>query len=219
MKTIDRSFRIKASSLAAMVTAGVFALAGLGCGEGGTGTAPAASETASTAAATPAAPAPAPQFTAMDGSTAKATAAPTKQIAPDLRTDSTQQVQEKPASATSELTASRPTDRTAAATPASQAADARKPGPAFRFEPAVLDMGEMMPDVPKTMAIRLVNITEEPVKVNRAVPSCGCTTLGAPKDPIAPGEFADIEITLKPGVATGVKLSKKVTFDIDGYAP
>ena len=220
MMSTDPSVRTKSSMAVSMLAAGVFTLFGLGCGEGGE---PAASTTTETTAAAPApaesAPA-SPQLATSNGTTAAPAVAPAKTITPDLRTDSSQPAPEKSIGpASGELAASRPTDRAAATTPTSQAADARKPGPAFRFEPAVLDMGEMMPDVSKTMAVRLVNVTGEPVKVNRAVPSCGCTTLGAPKDPIAPGEFADIEITLKPGVATGVKLSKKVTFDIDGYAP
>ena len=220
MMSTDPSVRTKSSMAVSMLAAGVFTLFGLGCGEGGE---PAASTTTETTAAAPApaesAPA-SPQLATSNGTTAAPAVAPAKTITPDLRTDSSQPAPEKAIGpASGELAASRPTDRAAATTPTSQAADARKPGPAFRFEPAFLDMGEMMPDVSKTMAVRLVNVTGEPVKVNRAVPSCGCTTLGAPKDPIATGEFADIEITLKPGVATGVKLSKKVTFDIDGYAP
>jgi len=77
----------------------------------------------------------------------------------------------------------------------------------------------MMSNTPKTMSVRLVNVTDAPVTVNRAIPSCGCTTLAPPTDPIPPGGFFDQEITLKPGIATGVKLSKKVTFDIEGFAP
>lgn len=192
-----------------------------GCGESGKpAAAPAPAESsapATSAEPAPPAPAAAPQLTSASG--ASATAA--KPTTPDLRTDSSQPLASKdaPAEIASELSASRPADRAAAAQSGGESAAERKAGPAFRFEPAVLDMGEMLPDVAKTMSVRLVNIVGESVKVNRTVPSCGCTTLGAPKDPIAPGEFTDIEITLKPGAATGVKLSKKVTFDIEGYAP
>lgn len=88
-----------------------------------------------------------------------------------------------------------------------------------RFEPSELDFGEMTADVPKTMAVKLVNISDQPVTVTRVVPSCGCTTAPAPKDPIPVGGSVEIPITLKPGAKQGVSLSKRVTFQIDGEPP
>jgi len=173
-----------------------------GCGENGSGTAPTTAASETSASESAAAPAPA------------------KEAAPSLMTTADAAANAKTIGPASDLLAAQRPERDATKTSSNttQTAD-RKAGPAFRFEPEILDMGEMMSDTPKTMAVRLVNITDAPVKVNRAIPSCGCTTLGTPKDPIGPGEFTDIEITLKPGIAAGVKLSKKVTFDIDGYAP
>lgn len=113
----------------------------------------------------------------------------------------------------------RPTD---ARTPASRNADAsaaRKAGPAIRFEPETLDLGEMVVEVPSRGTVRLVNTTDAPVKIERSVPSCGCTALGTPEAPIAPGEFAEIEITLSPGSRPGIRLSKNITFVIEGYEP
>ncbi|MBC23233.1 MAG: hypothetical protein CMJ32_04875 [Phycisphaerae bacterium] len=102
---------------------------------------------------------------------------------------------------------------------AKPAASPLKTGTAIKFEPEILSLGEMLAGVPKTGTVTLVNITDEPVLITQAKPGCGCTTLGWPKDPIPPGESADIDITLKPGVKLGVSLNKKVTFMIDGYAP
>lgn len=87
------------------------------------------------------------------------------------------------------------------------------------FEPAVLDLGEMQADVPKAGVIKLRNVSGKPVKVLKAIPGCGCTTVGAPQEPIQPGEAAEIEITLKPGPKPGVDMKKSVTFQLEGYSP
>ena len=87
------------------------------------------------------------------------------------------------------------------------------------FEPAVLDLGEMQADVPKSGIVKLRNVSSKPVKVLKAIPGCGCTTVGAPADPIQPGEAAPIEITMKPGPKPGVNMRKSVTFQLEGYSP
>jgi len=87
------------------------------------------------------------------------------------------------------------------------------------FEPSVLDLGEMQADVPKAGVIKLRNVSSKPVKVLKAIPGCGCTTVGAPQDPIQPGEAAEIEITMKPGPKPGVNMRKSVTFQLEGYSP
>jgi ankyrin repeat protein len=93
-------------------------------------------------------------------------------------------------------------------------------GPApIVFDPPLLNLGEMQADIPKTGVLKIRNVGDKPVTIARAIPGCGCTTANAPKDPIAPGGFAEMEITLKPGPKQGVTLSKRVTFQIDGYAP
>ena len=87
------------------------------------------------------------------------------------------------------------------------------------FEPSVLDLGEMQADVPKAGVVKLRNVSSAPVKVLKAIPGCGCTTVGAPQDPIQPGEAAEIEITMKPGPKPGVNMRKSVTFQLEGYSP
>lgn len=91
--------------------------------------------------------------------------------------------------------------------------------PAIAFEPPIADMGEMIADVPKTVTIKIKNITDKPIKISKAIPGCGCTTPNWPKDPIAPGATGDCEITLRPGAKQGIKLTKKVTFQIENHAP
>ncbi len=91
--------------------------------------------------------------------------------------------------------------------------------PVIKLDPEVLDLGEMVVDTTKSGKVKLINISDKPVTVTKAITSCGCTTAGTPKEPIAPGQSAEVEISLKPGPKPGVPLSKRVTFQIDGHAP
>jgi ankyrin repeat protein len=91
--------------------------------------------------------------------------------------------------------------------------------PVVRLEPEVLDLGEMVVDTAKSGKVKIVNISDKPITISKAITSCGCTTAGTPKDPIPPGGSAEVEISLKPGPKPGVPLSKRVTFQIDGHAP
>ncbi len=87
------------------------------------------------------------------------------------------------------------------------------------FDPPKLDLGIMQPGVPKTGTIKLTNNGTEPVQIKKAVASCGCTTPTWPKDPIGPGETAELEITLKPSLKQGQRLSKRVTLQMVSGAP
>ena len=51
--------------------------------------------------------------------------------------------------------------------------DARQ---AIRFEPEVLNLGEMSAEVAKTGTIKVVNVLDVPVTITKIVPGCGCTT-------------------------------------------
>lgn len=90
---------------------------------------------------------------------------------------------------------------------------------AIKFEPEILNLGEMSADVAKTGKIKVTNILDTPVKISKIVPGCGCTTTTAPPGEIAPGASAEIDITLKPGIKAGIQLTKMVTFQIEGHAP
>jgi len=91
--------------------------------------------------------------------------------------------------------------------------------PIIRFEPEEMNFGEMQVDVPQTGKVKIVNISDKPISIARAIPSCGCTTPIWPKEPIPAGESAEMEITLKPGGRAGVPLNKTITLQIDGHAP
>jgi ankyrin repeat protein len=96
---------------------------------------------------------------------------------------------------------------------------ARAENDVVRLDPPILDMGEMIADVSKTMAVKVRNISDGPVTIGRIVASCGCTTAPAPTDPIAPGAYAEIPVTLAPGGRQGVSHNRRVTIQIDGHAP
>ena len=91
--------------------------------------------------------------------------------------------------------------------------------PVIEFDPPIADRGEMIADIAKTVVVKIRNISDQPIRVTKAIPGCGCTTPTWPKDPIPPGGSGDCEITLRPGGKQGLKLSKKVTFQIENHAP
>lgn len=91
--------------------------------------------------------------------------------------------------------------------------------PAVKFDPEVLDFGEMTAGVAMTLKVKIVNIIDTPVTVTKAVASCGCTIPTWPKDPIPVGGSAEAEITLKPPEKQGLDLHKRVTFQLDGHSP
>jgi ankyrin repeat protein len=89
----------------------------------------------------------------------------------------------------------------------------------LRFEPEVVDFGEMIAGVASTLPVKIINASDKPVTIVRAIPSCGCTTPVWPKDPIAPGESAEMQVTMRPPETQGQNLNKKVTLQLDGGLP
>ena len=87
------------------------------------------------------------------------------------------------------------------------------------FEPETLDLGMMQPGVPKTGIVKLTNNGNAAVQIKKAVASCGCTTPNWPREPILAGETAEIEITLKPSLKQGQRLSKRVTLQMMAGPP
>lgn len=89
----------------------------------------------------------------------------------------------------------------------------------LQFDPEVLDFGEMLGGVSATLTYKITNISDQPITITKAIPSCGCTIPVWPKDPIPPGGFAEGQISLKPPEKQGIPLHKKVTFQLDGHSP
>lgn len=90
---------------------------------------------------------------------------------------------------------------------------------AVTVEPATLEMGDLVPEVPVTKQVRLTNNTASPIVISRAVADCSCTDPSWPEDPIEPGATVETNITMTPGLKQGVVLTKRVTFDVEGGEP
>lgn len=105
-------------------------------------------------------------------------------------------------------------DATARADARDQAADA--PAPKLAFDPPLLDLGALVPEVPTVGKVKLRNLTDKPIRIVKAVANCSCTKPNWPTETIAPGASAETDITMTPGVQQGVKLVKVVSFEIEG---
>ncbi|MFO0826755.1 MAG: DUF1573 domain-containing protein [Phycisphaerales bacterium] len=103
--------------------------------------------------------------------------------------------------------------------PAPTAPPATAAAPAIAFSPAALDLGEMIAGKPKSGTVTVKNITGAPLHIEKVVASCGCTTVtGAPTEAVPAGGSFTLEITVDPGMKTGVDLAKSVNFAIEGAA-
>lgn len=81
----------------------------------------------------------------------------------------------------------------------------------LRFEPPTLDLGEMIAGQPKTASLTVTNTGTAAVTVRSMKGGCGCTRLTEPpKDAISPGASFSVEVTVDPGMRTGIELRKPV---------
>ena len=103
------------------------------------------------------------------------------------------------------------------------AAVASEPGAVLRelvrVEPATLDFGDLVPDLITVRSVTLRNMSDQPVRIVRAVSDCGCTAPTAPTAPIPPGGAVETEIQMHPGTTQGERLNKRVTFEVEGGLP
>lgn len=66
--------------------------------------------------------------------------------------------------------------------------------PYLRFEPEVVDFGHLMRGDKSTRTVKITNVSEEPVTIARAVPTCVCTVPTLPKDTLEPGESIEVPL-------------------------
>lgn len=98
---------------------------------------------------------------------------------------------------------------------ASSAAEVAAPS-VLRFDPPTLDLGEMIAGKPKTATLTVTNATDAPITIASMKGGCGCTTLTAyPKDALAAGASFSVEVTVDPGMRTGISLRKPVHVKLD----
>ena len=82
--------------------------------------------------------------------------------------------------------------------------------PAFTFEKEEHDFGILIDGEKVTYSFRFTNSGDAPLIISNAKGSCGCTVPNYPKEPIAPGATASIDVTFDSKGRTG-KQSKAVT--------
>ena len=64
-----------------------------------------------------------------------------------------------------------------------------------KFKSETIDMGKIKQDVPTTAVFEITNIGSEPLIIEQANPTCGCTIGDYTKEPIAPGKTGTIKAT------------------------
>jgi hypothetical protein len=64
-----------------------------------------------------------------------------------------------------------------------------------RFNSTVIDLGKIKQDNPTTATFEVTNIGKEPLVIEQATPTCGCTIGDYTKEPIAPGKKGFIKAT------------------------
>ena len=64
-----------------------------------------------------------------------------------------------------------------------------------KFNVEVFDFGKIKQNVPVTATFIVTNISKEPLIIDQANPSCGCTVSDYTKAPIAPGKTGYIKAT------------------------
>lgn len=78
--------------------------------------------------------------------------------------------------------------------------------------PSEHDFGTIKKEVPVSKTFTIKNTGDNPLVINDAKASCGCTVPKKPEEPIAPGETGELEVTFtsKPNQA-GKSINKTVT--------
>ena len=74
------------------------------------------------------------------------------------------------------------------------AAVAQAQGPQMTFESNEIDYGTIVQNSDPLRVFKFTNDGTEPLVIKHAKGSCGCTVPAYPKQPIAPGESATIEV-------------------------
>lgn len=93
-----------------------------------------------------------------------------------------------------------------------KSASTKPTGPltALDFKESTYDFGNILQDSENTKVFTFTNTGKEPLIIENAKGSCGCTVPQYPKEPIAPGATGDIKVVYKPGKQKN-KQNKTVT--------
>jgi len=74
------------------------------------------------------------------------------------------------------------------------------------------DFGKVKQNVPPTATIVVTNIGSEPLIIDQATPSCGCTVSDYTKSPIAPGKTGTIKATYNAAAVGPINKTLTVKF-------
>lgn len=77
------------------------------------------------------------------------------------------------------------------------------PPTSFKFEKEEHDFGKIKQDTENKFKFKFKNTGSNPLIIENAVGSCGCTVPTYPKEPIAPGASGEIEVVYSPGKQKG----------------
>lgn len=94
--------------------------------------------------------------------------------------------------------------------------NAQQGGPAILFSRTVHDFGTIMEsDGPVTCTFEFKNTGNQPLVLNNVAASCGCTSPGWTREPIAPGEKGEVKATYNP-VGRVAPFDKTITVQSNG---
>lgn len=91
-------------------------------------------------------------------------------------------------------------------------ASAKKADQIAKFNVETVDFGKIKQNVPATATVVVTNIGTEPLIIEQASPSCGCTVSDYTKAPIAPGKTGKISATFNAAAVGPINKSITVKF-------
>lgn len=87
--------------------------------------------------------------------------------------------------------------------------------PKAKFDKMVNDFGEIAQGIPKTAEFKLTNEGKEPLIIQSARASCGCTNLQYSQEPILPGKSTTISATYNAAAVGAFTKTITVTTNAD----
>ena len=79
----------------------------------------------------------------------------------------------------------------------------------YKFKQTTHEFGKVPQGIPATYTFEFKNISKQPLVIESAQASCGCTTPEYPKEPILPGKVAKIKVSYN--AANAGPFNKSVT--------
>lgn len=78
-----------------------------------------------------------------------------------------------------------------------------RPATTIKFKEEIHDFGAVPQDSENKYSFEFTNTGVEPLVIENAKGSCGCTVPNYPKEPVMPGQSATIDVVYKPGKQQG----------------